>query len=32
VPQAEVDGVVRYFCCEPCRAAFVEDPRRYAAV
>jgi xanthine dehydrogenase accessory factor len=32
VPQAEVDGVVRYFCCEPCRVAFVADPQRYAAV
>lgn len=32
VPQAEVAGVLRYFCCEPCRAAFVADPERYAAV
>jgi len=32
VRQAEVAGVVRYFCCEPCRAAFVADPERYAAV
>lgn len=32
VPQAEVAGVVRYFCCEPCRAAYVADPERYAAV
>ncbi len=31
VPQAEVDGVLRYFCCEPCRTAFVADPERYAA-
>ncbi len=31
VPQAEVAGVLRYFCCEPCRAAFVADPERYAS-
>ena len=32
VPQAEFDGVLRYFCCEPCRAAFVQDPLRHAPV
>ena len=32
VPQAEVAGLLRYFCCEQCRAAFVADPERYAAV
>ena len=31
VPQVEVAGVMTYFCCEPCRAAHVADPERYAA-
>jgi xanthine dehydrogenase accessory factor len=31
-PRAEVGGVVRFFCCEPCRAAYVADPERHAAV
>ena len=30
--QAEVDGVVSYFCSSGCRSAFVSDPMRYAAV
>jgi len=29
-PHVEVDGVVRYFCCEPCRTAYVADPGQYA--
>lgn len=32
VPRAEVDGVVRHFCCEPCRVAYLADPQQYAAV
>ena len=31
-PRAEVDGTAQHFCCEPCRAAYVADPARYAAV
>lgn len=31
VPQAEVAGAMTYFCCEPCRTAYVADPERYAA-
>jgi len=23
------EGVVLHFCCEHCRASFLEDPRRY---
>jgi xanthine dehydrogenase accessory factor len=30
VPQAEIAGVTTYFCCEPCRAAYVAEPERYA--
>ncbi len=31
VPQAEVLGGTRYFCCEPCRTAYLADPARYDA-
>jgi xanthine dehydrogenase accessory factor len=31
-PRADVDGATRHFCCEPCRAAYVADPERHAAV
>jgi len=30
-PRAEVEGGAQHFCCEPCRAAYVADPQRYAA-
>ena len=29
--QAEVDGVMYYFCCANCRAKFLEDPQAYVA-
>lgn len=32
VPQAVVDDVTYYFCCEHCRTAFVAEPERYGAL
>jgi xanthine dehydrogenase accessory factor len=29
-PHVTVDGVTTWFCCAGCRAAFLEDPARYA--
>ena len=29
--QAEVDGIVYYFCCANCRATFLKDPQAYPA-
>ena len=29
-PHVTVDGVTTWFCCTGCRAAFLEDPARYA--
>lgn len=31
-PQVEMAGTLTYFCCPGCRAAFVADPDRYAAL
>lgn len=31
-PRVEADGVLTYFCCPGCRAAYLRDPDRYATI
>ncbi len=31
VPHAEVGGSTQWFCCDPCRTAYLAEPERYAA-